>query len=87
MIATRKMCPLLAAVICLTLGSMTSASAVTAEVAKKCSSLSAKAFPQSQAGNPAARSAGETGLSQRSYFERCVSNEENENSATPEGEK
>jgi hypothetical protein len=65
---------------------MTSASALTAEVAKKCSALSAKAFPQSETGNPAARSGGSTELSQQSYFQKCVSNEESGNSA-PDGEK
>jgi hypothetical protein len=63
MIATRKMLPLIGALICVTLGSMTSALALTAEVAKKCAGLTAKAFPQQETGNPAARSGGGTGLS------------------------
>ena len=87
MIATRKLFPLFGAVICLALGSMTSASALTAEVAKKCSALSAKAFPQSEAGNPAARGGGSSGISQQSYFQKCVSDEGKEDDATPEGEK
>jgi hypothetical protein len=87
MIATRKMSPLIGALICVTLGSTTSASALTAEVAKKCSALTAKAFPQSETGNPAARSGGGTGLSQQSYFRKCVSNGANDDSTTPEGEQ
>jgi hypothetical protein len=87
MIATRKMLPIIGALICVTLGSTTSASALTAEVAKKCSALTAKAFPQSEAGNPAARSGGGTGLSQHSYFQKCVSNGGNGDGATPEGEQ
>jgi hypothetical protein len=87
MIAPRKILPIMGALICVTLGSMTSASALTAEVAKKCSTLTAKAFPQREAGNPAARSGGGTGLSQQGYFQRCASNGGNVDSATPEGEK
>jgi hypothetical protein len=87
MIATRKISPLLGALICVTLASMTSASALTVEIAKKCSALTAKAFPQRVNGNPAARNGGGTGLSQQSYFQRCVSNGGNGDSATPEGEK
>jgi hypothetical protein len=87
MIATRKMSPLFGALICVTLASMTSASALTVEVAKKCSALTAKAFPQRETGNPAARSGGGTGISQQSYFQRCVSNGDNGDSATPETEQ
>jgi hypothetical protein len=87
MIATRKMSALFGALICITLASMTSASALTVEVAKKCSALTAKAFPQRETGNPAARSDGGTGLSQHSYFQRCVSNGGNGDSAAPEGEQ
>jgi hypothetical protein len=87
MIATRKMLPVIGTLIFVTLGSMTSASAVTVDVAKKCSTLTAKAFPQRVTGNPAARSGGGAGLSQQSYFQKCVSNGGNEDSATPEGEQ
>ena len=87
MIATRKMSPLFGALICVTLASMTSASALTVEVAKKCAGLTAKAFPQRETGNPAARNGGGTGLSQHSYFQRCVSNGGNGDSATPETEQ
>ena len=87
MIATRKMLPIVGALICVTLASMTSASALTAEVAKKCSALTAKAFPQRETGNPAARRAGKTGLSEQSYFQKCISTEQNGDNATPDGEK
>ena len=46
------------ALICFAVGAMTSsASAVTVELAKKCSALMAKAYPPRQPGNPAAGSA------------------------------
>jgi hypothetical protein len=48
------------------------ASAVTAEVAKKCSALTAKAFPPRVIGNPAAGNALGTAHDQRDYFNRCV---------------
>ena len=48
----------LVALICVAVAAMTgSASAVTAEVAKRCNALTAKAYPPRQAGNPAAGSA------------------------------
>jgi hypothetical protein len=51
-----------------------SASAVTAEVAKKCAALTAKAYPPRETGNPAAGSAKGTGSDQQNYFRRCVTN-------------
>jgi hypothetical protein len=66
---------LVAALVCIAVGSMTeSASAVTAQVAKKCQALTAKAFPPRVPGNPAAGSAKGTGQSQRDYFSKCVAN-------------
>ena len=50
----------------------TGAWAITAEVAKKCESLTAKAFPPRQIGNPAAGSAKGTAKDQRAYFSKCV---------------
>jgi hypothetical protein len=47
--------------------------AISAEVAKKCNALTAKAFPPRQVGNPAAGPVG-TGLSVRDYFNKCVAN-------------
>jgi hypothetical protein len=48
--------------------------APSAEVAKKCAVLTAKAFPPRVAGNPAAGSARGTGQSEQSYFSKCVAN-------------
>jgi hypothetical protein len=50
------------------------ASAVTAEVAKKCNDLPAKAFPPRVVGNPAAGSAKGSAQDQRAYFNKCVAN-------------
>ena len=50
----------------------TGAWAITVEVAKKCESLTAKAFPPRQIGNPAAGSAKGTAQDQRAYFKKCV---------------
>jgi hypothetical protein len=52
----------------------TGASAITADVAKKCETLTAKAFPPRQAGNPAAGSAKGSAQDQRAYFNKCVAN-------------
>jgi hypothetical protein len=50
----------------------TGASATTVEVAKKCESLTARAFPPRQIGNPAAGSTKGTAQDQRAYFTKCV---------------
>jgi hypothetical protein len=50
----------------------TGASAITVEVAKKCESLTARAFPPRQIGNPAAGSTKGTAQDQRAYFTKCV---------------
>jgi hypothetical protein len=64
-----------AGLICLALGLTTNgASAVTAEVARKCAALTAKAYPPRVIGNPAAGSAKGTGLAEQDYFKRCVAN-------------
>ena len=52
----------------------TEAPAITAEVAKACSALAAKAFPPREPGNPAAGSATGTPEDYRRYFEKCVAN-------------
>jgi hypothetical protein len=52
----------------------TDASAISLEVAKKCSSLVAKTFPPREPGNPAAGSAKGTAQEQRDYFNKCVTN-------------
>jgi len=51
-----------------------SASAITVEVAKKCETLTAKAYPPRVIGNPAAGSTKGTGQAQRDYFNKCVAN-------------
>lgn len=50
------------------------ASAVTAEVARKCSALMTKQFPAREPGNPAAGSAKGTGRDQQAFFNKCVAN-------------
>jgi hypothetical protein len=62
-----------ASLICIILASMPrDALAVAAEVAKKCSALTAKAFPPRVIGNPSAGSAKGSGPAQQAYFKRCV---------------
>jgi hypothetical protein len=61
------------------LGSMTSvASAVTAEVAKKCEALRLQKYPPREPGNPAAGNAGGNVRAQQRYFDQCVANGGNE---------
>ncbi|MGY3499967.1 hypothetical protein ACVWYJ_000586 [Bradyrhizobium sp. USDA 4471] len=50
------------------------ASAVTAEVARKCSALMAKQFPPREPGNPAAGSTKGSGRDQQALFNKCVAN-------------
>lgn len=50
----------------------TPASALTAELAKKCQLLTAKAFPPREPGNPAAGSAKGTGPQMSDYYKKCV---------------
>ena len=62
-----------AGLICFTLASTPhGASAATAEVAKKCSALTAKVFPPRVIGNPGAGSAKGNGLAEQAYFKKCV---------------
>jgi hypothetical protein len=51
-----------------------SASAVTADVAKTCSALTAKTYPPRVTGNPAAGSAKGTSLEKQTFFQRCIAN-------------
>jgi hypothetical protein len=46
----------------------------TADLARKCDALTAKAFPERQPGNPAAGTAKGSGLEIQSYFKKCVAN-------------
>jgi hypothetical protein len=63
-----------------------SALAITAEVAKKCSALTAKVYPPRVVGNPAAGLQNGSYQDFRNYFNKCVANggnppeQENQNS-------
>jgi hypothetical protein len=62
-----------AGLICIALTSTPhGAGAVTAEVAKKCSALTAKVFPPRVIGNPGAGSVKGSGLEEQAYFKRCL---------------
>ena len=75
MFAKMKFAPGLAGLICIAVASKTNnASAVSAEIARKCSALTAKAFPPREIGNPAAGSAKGTATDQRNYFRRHLAN-------------
>ncbi|MBR0797131.1 hypothetical protein JQ615_17200 [Bradyrhizobium jicamae] len=61
--------------ICLVFGfAAEPASAVTADVARKCSALMAKQFPPREPGNPAAGSVKGSGRDQQTFFNKCVAN-------------
>jgi len=84
MLANLKSGSALVALVCIAVGSMTgTASAITAEIAKKCNALTARAFPPLVPGNPAAGSAKGTGQSEQSYFRKCVENGGNMDDARP----
>jgi len=51
-----------------------SALAITAEVAKNCSALAAKAYPLRYPGNPAGGRVNGTGADFQKYFNQCVAN-------------
>jgi len=51
-----------------------SASAVSVSIIEKCHSLTAKAFPPRELGNPAAGSTKGTGQEEQEYFKKCVAN-------------
>jgi len=70
--------------VCITVGC--GASAVTAEVAKKCAALAAKAYPPRVPGNPAAGFAKGTAQDARDYFNKCVANKGNMDDARPPNE-
>jgi hypothetical protein len=54
-----------------------SALAITADIAKKCSALTAKAYPPRVVGNPAAGVQNGTYQDFRNYFNKCVANNGN----------
>ena len=60
------------------------ASAVTAELAKRCSALTAKVFPPRVLGNPGAGSAKGSGLDEQAYFRRCLASGGKIGDDTPE---
>jgi hypothetical protein len=73
MLANLKSRSALAVLVCIAAGASASgASAVTAEVAKKCDALTANAYPPRVPGNPAAGSAKGTGPAERKYYGNCV---------------
>ena len=75
MAAKLKFLSALVALIWIGLVTMTNGvSAVTVEVARKCTALTAKAYPPRVIGNPAAGSANGTGPAERSYYQKCVVN-------------
>ena len=75
MFATSKSGCALIALIGIALGSVPDrASAITAEVARKCNVLTNKQFPPREPGNPAAGSAKGSGRDQYAYFNKCVAN-------------
>ena len=88
MFTNLKIRSVLAVLACIALGWMTgSASAITAQLAKKCQALTTKAFPPRVPGNPAAGSAKGTGQSQRDYFNKCVANVGNMDDGPPKQTK
>jgi hypothetical protein len=83
-----KVRSVLVALVCIAVGCMTgSASAVTAQVAKKCQALTTKAFPPRVPGNPAAGSSTGTVQSKRDYFNKCVANGGNMDDDAPKHTK
>jgi hypothetical protein len=76
-VASRFKCSfVLIALICIAdLATVTSASAITLEVAKKCSTLANTAYPPTVVGNPAAGRQHGTAADLRSYFDKCVEND------------
>jgi hypothetical protein len=88
MFTNLKIRSVLAVLACIAPGCMMgSASAITAQLAKKCQALTAKAFPPRVPGNPAAGSAKGTGQSQRDYFNKCVANVGNMDDGPPKQTK
>jgi hypothetical protein len=64
----------IASTMAMTAAGATGASAITADVAKKCDALVRTAFPPRQIGNPAAGSKNGSAATQRDYFKKCVDN-------------
>ncbi|KJC45193.1 hypothetical protein UB31_21090 [Bradyrhizobium sp. LTSP849] len=78
MIANLKSFFMLLAVTCLAVSVVPGqGSALTADLARKCSALTAKQFPAREPGNPAAGSSKGSGRVQHDYFNKCVANNGN----------
>jgi hypothetical protein len=74
MSAKMKFWSVILASVFITVEPITDAFAVTAEVARRCNALTAKAYPPLVPGNPAAGRANGNGHAVRKYFNRCVAN-------------
>ncbi len=75
----------LVGLVCIAVGCMNGkASAVTADVARKCAALTAKAYRPQVPGNPAAGLAKGTVQFKRDYFNKCVANGGNMDDDAPE---
>jgi hypothetical protein len=70
--------------ICVGLTAAEAPAAPTAEVAKKCATLTQKAFPPRVVGNPAAGSAAGSSRDERAYFNECISNGGNVKELAPD---
>ena len=70
-----KLASLGVAVACIAVGAITSgASAVTVELARKCSALMTNAYPPREPGNPAAGSTKGNGKEAQAYYQKCLTN-------------
>jgi hypothetical protein len=73
MVAKTRSPTIFVVVSCVALGAtMSNASAISAELAKRCLALTAKAFPPRVIGNPAAGSAKGSGRDQQAYYQKCT---------------
>ena len=83
MFANPKFSGACAALIGVALGAMTTGTwAVSADVAKKCAALTAKAYPPRVIGNPAAGSAKGTGAAEQQYYQKCLAHGGNVDGST-----
>ena len=82
---TKLRCGTALALVCLAhLSTTPSATAVTAELARKCEVLTDKAYPLRVPGNPAAGREHGTSKEVRDYFNRCVANRGNAEEQPPQ---
>ena len=85
MVAQPRLALAFAGLICIALASTPQdASAVTAELAKRCSALTAKVFPPRVLGNPGAGSAKGSCLDEQAYVRRCLASGGKIGDDTPE---